>query len=87
MTDEELEKEAEEYALDNYELIEEGQRSDFNARKEGYIAGAEAILEKWRNCYLSCSSPYCAFPDVEVKGNLGQLEKINKSVDTNNTKC
>ena len=36
-----LKREAEEYAIDNYELIEEGQRSDQRAREEAYFAGAE----------------------------------------------
>ena len=46
MTDKELELNAEEYAINNYGLIEEGQRTDEKARKQAYIQGYKDA-NKW----------------------------------------
>lgn len=45
--------------------------------KSDFIAGYNAAMEKWRNCYLSCSSPYCAahFRTVIANGTLGNMTK------------
>lgn len=41
-----LEEKAEQYAIDTYELIEEGQYSDERARIQGYLAGAKELEEE-----------------------------------------
>ena len=35
------------------------------------------IKKQWHDCFLSCSSPYCAahFPAVEMQGELGNMSK------------
>lgn len=37
----------------------------------------EEIKKNWHDCFLSCSSPYCAahFPAVEMQGELGNMSK------------
>lgn len=37
----------------------------------------EEIQKNWHDCFLSCSSPYCAahFPAVEMQGELGNMSK------------
>lgn len=37
----------------------------------------EEIQKNWHDCFLSCSSPYCAahFPAVEMEGELGNMSK------------
>lgn len=37
----------------------------------------EQIKKNWHDCFLSCSSPYCAahFPAVEMQGELGNMSK------------
>ena len=42
-----------------------------------YYEGAREILRLWRNCFLSCSSPFCNsfFADVRTTGILGSCEK------------
>ena len=37
----------------------------------------EEIQKNWHDCFLSCSSPYCAahFPAVEIQGELGNMSK------------
>ena len=42
--------------------------------REGEIKQVE---KSWHDCFLSCSSPYCAvhFPAVEMQGELGNMSK------------
>lgn len=42
-----------------------------------FKAGQESVKKEWHDCFLSCSSPYCAgvFPAVKCKGQTGNLEK------------
>lgn len=37
----------------------------------------ERIKKQWHDCFLSCSSPYCAahFPAVKMQGELGNMSK------------
>lgn len=39
--------------------------------------GREEIIKEWHDCFLSCSSPYCAghFPAVKMQGGLGNMSK------------
>jgi recombinational DNA repair protein RecR len=82
MTTDELKKEAEEYAIDNYELIEEGQRSDQRAREQAYLSSAEprekriaeleTQIEKMK-CCGNCRWEYpCSFCD-DCKRLEGQI--------------
>lgn len=43
-----------------------------NLKKEN-----EQLKKQWRDCFLSCSSPYCAghFPAVKMEGELGNMAK------------
>ena len=47
----------------------------------GYLAalkaGREEKEKQWHDCFLSCSSPYCAghFPAVKMEGELGNMSK------------
>lgn len=42
----------------------------------------EEIQKNWHDCFLSCSSPYCAahFPAVEIQGELGNMSKREPEV-------
>lgn len=48
-----------------------------NIQKEAFEAGQKSMMEKWRKCFLSCSSPYCNsfFDDIRTTGILGNCEK------------
>jgi hypothetical protein len=42
-----------------------------------YRKGAEKAMKEWRDCFMSCSSPYCAdkFRDIQCGGMLGNMTK------------
>lgn len=48
----------------------------FDIKKELQNA-RDTIKKNWHDCFLSCSSPYCAahFPAVEMQGELGNMSK------------
>ena len=47
MTEEQLDKKAEEFAIDNYELIKEGQRDDQMARKVSFKDGYMTAVKEY----------------------------------------
>lgn len=85
MTKEELEKEAEEYGIDNYEECiyddVKGWETDCKARVQAYIDGAEfgynKAMEEWKRHFMQCSSPFCLdkFSEVKCYGELGNMAK------------
>ncbi len=52
---------------------------DYYLLKEGILLGlAEGKKEtekQWHDCFLTCSSPFCAkhFPEVKIQGELGNM--------------
>lgn len=43
----------------------------------GLRTGYNKAMKEWRDCFLSCSSPYCAdkFKDIRSNGMLGNMTK------------
>lgn len=43
----------------------------------GLAEGRKETEKQWKDCFLSCSSPYCAghFPAVKMQGELGNMSK------------
>lgn len=39
--------------------------------------GYQKAMKEWRDCFMSCSSPYCAdkFRDIQCGGMLGNMTK------------
>lgn len=75
-----FEKDAEEYGLQQalWCTSESGDLRD--AFKEGAEFGYNKAMKEWRNCFMSCSSPYCAdkFRDIQCGGILGNMTKEGK---------
>ena len=48
-----------------------------NAFKDGAEFGYNKAMKEWRDCFMSCSSPYCAdkFRDIQCGGMLGNMTK------------
>lgn len=71
-----FEKEAEEYGYRCACLME-----DIPIIERAYRTGAEygynKAMKEWRDCFMSCSSPYCAdkFRDIQCGGMLGNMTK------------
>lgn len=44
---------------------------------KGLEEGRKETEKQWHDCFLSCSSPYCAghFPTVKMEGELGNMSK------------
>lgn len=45
--------------------------------EKGLAEGRKEVEKKWHDCFLTCSSPYCAkqFPEVKMQGELGNMTK------------
>ena len=45
--------------------------------KDGAEFGYNKAMKEWRDCFMSCSSPYCAdkFRDIQCGGMLGNMTK------------
>lgn len=43
----------------------------------GLRTGYNKAMKEWRDCFMSCSSPYCAdkFRDIQCNGMLGNMTK------------
>ena len=43
-------------------------------------AGYDKAMKEWRDCFMSCSSPYCAdkFRNIQCSGMLGNMTKEEK---------
>lgn len=43
----------------------------------GFGDGYNKAMKEWRDCFMSCSSPYCAdkFRDIQCGGILGNMTK------------
>ncbi|MCQ2594840.1 MAG: hypothetical protein MJ196_06205 [Treponemataceae bacterium] len=73
MTDEEK---AKEYA--NIHIDSEWDRKQIEqAYLDGLTEGRKETKTEWKNCFLSCSSPYCRkyFENVAIEGCLGNMSK------------
>lgn len=48
--------------------------------KDGAEVGYNKAMKEWRDCFMSCSSPYCAdkFRDIQCNGMLGNMTKEGK---------
>lgn len=48
-----------------------------DAFKGGAEFGYNKAMKEWRDCFMSCSSPYCAdkFRDIQCGGILGNMTK------------
>lgn len=81
-----FEKEAEEYYNGQYDAWLEGEEGYAleeeveQAFKDGAEFGYNKAMKEWRNCFMSCSSPYCAdkFRDIQCGGILGNMTKEGK---------
>ena len=77
------EKEAEEYYNGQYDAWLEGEEGYAleeeveQAFKDGAEFGYNKAMKEWRDCFMSCSSPYCAdkFRDIQCGGMLGNMTK------------
>ncbi len=82
-----FEKEAEERAEEEAETIDDCDYDGCSrscARdyyyfgfKDGAEFGYNKAMKEWRDCFMSCSSPYCAdkFRDIQCNGMLGNMTK------------
>ena len=45
--------------------------------KDGAEFGYNKAMKEWRDCFMSCSSPFCAdkFRDIQCGGMLGNMTK------------
>lgn len=70
----------EEQKLNWYAVLESGSMTAVHNLRE-YIKSLEEeneqLKKQWHDCFLSCSSPYCAghFPAVKMEGELGNMSK------------
>lgn len=57
-----------------FDMIEQFQTS---CLEKGLAEGRKETKAEWHDCFLSCSSPYCAahFPAVEMQGELENMSK------------
>lgn len=79
-----FEKDAVEQANKKYPVPRVSNELDFARNRkyeEGFKDGAEfgynKAMKEWRDCFMSCSSPYCAdkFRDIQCGGMLGNMTK------------
>ena len=81
-----FEKEAEEYYNGQYDAWLEGEEGYAleeeveQAFKDGAEFGYNKAMKEWRDCFMSCSSPFCAdkFRDIQCGGMLGNMTKEGK---------
>ncbi|MCQ2076111.1 MAG: hypothetical protein MJZ20_03615 [Bacteroidaceae bacterium] len=76
----ETEEQAWEYYRKKCESKDEPQSIKELFERTCFIKQSEELNEikkQWHDCFLSCSSPYCAahFPAVEMQGELGNMSK------------
>ena len=69
-----FDKEAEKWVENNLHNTEEDYIKAF---KDGAEFGYNKAMKEWRDCFMSCSSPYCAdkFRDIQCNGILGNITK------------
>lgn len=77
---EETEKQAWEYYREKCESKDKPKSIKELFERTCFIKQAEELNEvkkQWHDCFLSCSSPYCAghFPAVKMEGELGNMSK------------
>lgn len=60
-----------------YEELSDEQKEKAYDFKEGAEFGYNKAMKEWRDCFMSCSSPYCAdkFRDIQCDGMLGNMTK------------
>ena len=76
MTEEEkLEKETEE--LFSKKPLGYAMNPELEIYADGFKEGYNKAMKEWRDCFMSCSSPYCAdkFRDIQCGGMLGNMTK------------
>ena len=78
-----FEEEAEEYGLQQALWCPSECGDLRDAFKDGAEFGYQKAMKEWRDCFMSCSSPYCAdkFRDIQCGGILGNMTKEGKEND------
>lgn len=53
---------------------------ELTKKQAGTEFGYQKAMKEWRDCFMSCSSPYCAdkFRNIQCGGMLGNMTKEEK---------